>query len=134
MAEMGFTGISFPFRVGVKGGVVTSTTDIRDVPHITEAMSQILATRKYERCMEYHIYSDIDTNIFDLEDNSTYTMISYQVKEALRKLEDRISVTRVDISAEENTIYATVYFTVGKYYDTTYNTKIKVGDRGANSN
>ena len=42
--KQGFTGISFPFRVGVKGGVVMSTTNEREVPHIIEAMKQILLT------------------------------------------------------------------------------------------
>lgn len=32
-----------------------STTDVLDVPHIVEAMEQILLTRPYERKMEYHL-------------------------------------------------------------------------------
>ena len=81
MAEQGYTGISFPFRIGVKGGVVTSTTSTREVPHIIESMKQILRTFKYERTMEYHIYSEVDTDIFEPNDISTHTLLQYQIKD-----------------------------------------------------
>lgn len=51
----GFNGISFPFRISGTGGVQMSSTDVLDVPHIVEAMEQILLTRPYERKMEYHL-------------------------------------------------------------------------------
>ena len=98
MAERGFTGISFPFRIGVKGGVVTSTTGIMDVQHIVEAMTQILHTRPMERCMEYHFKSEIDSNVFEPNDVSIKTLLAYQVKKALAELEDRITVDYASIS------------------------------------
>ena len=91
MAESGFTGISFPFRIGVKGGVVMSTTSVSDVQHIIEAMTQILGTRPMERCMEYHFKSDLDSDIFEPNDASCRTLIAYQAEEALKELEDRIN-------------------------------------------
>lgn len=127
MSERGFTGISFPFRIGVKGGVVTSTTSVSDVQHIIEAMEQILSTRPMERCMEYHFKSDIDSDIFEPNDVSSRTMIAYQVEEALRELEDRIKVNSVDITSEDSTIYAVITFTV-LTYNTVYAANIKVGD------
>lgn len=132
MAETGFTGISFPFRIGVKGGVVTSTTSVSDVQHIIEAMEQILLTRPLERCMEYHFKSDIDYDIFEPNDVSCRTLIEYQVREALRELEDRIEVNSVEVVSEDSTIYATIYFTVLKY-NTVYVEKIKVGDLNVQS-
>lgn len=125
--RQGFTGISFPFRVGVKGGVVMSTTNTNEVPHIVEAMEQILLTRPKERGMEYHFKSDIDTDIFEPNDSSTHTLLAYQVEEALKELEDRIRVNSVEIEPEDSVIYAIIHYTV-LMYDTSYTSKVKVGD------
>ena len=127
MAEIGFTGISFPFRIGVKGGVSTSSTSIVDAQHIIEAMTQILRTRPMERCMEYHFKSDVDSEIFDPNDSSSHTLIAYQVREALRELEDRIRVDSVDIISEGSSIFATIHFTI-LLYNTAYVANVKVGD------
>lgn len=127
MAETGFTGISFPFRIGVKGGVVTSTTSVTDVQHIIEAVKQILMTRPMERCMEYHFKSNIDSDIFEPNDASCRTLIAYQVKEALRELEDRIEVNSVEVESNGSSIIAVINFTVLKY-NTVHVANIKVGD------
>ena len=127
MAERGFTGISFPFRIGVKGGVVTSTTGVMDVQHIVEAMTQILLTRPMERCMEYHFKSEIDSSVFEPNDVSIRTLLAYQVKEALTKLEDRISVDSVNITSEGSSVIAVINYTV-LAYNTSHTTNIKVGD------
>lgn len=132
MAERGFTGISFPFRIGVKGGVVMSTTSVMDVQHIIEAMKQILLTRPMERCMEYHFKSDIDYDIFEPNDASCRTLIAYQVEEALRELEDRIEVNSVEVESEDSTIIAVINFTVLKY-NTVHVANIKVGDLNVQS-
>lgn len=128
VSKQGFTGISFPFRIGNKGGVVLSSTSGTDVSHIVESMEQILRTRPMERCMEYHIKSDVDTEIFDINDVSTRTLISYQVKKALQELEDRIEVVDVETyTRNEVEIIATVKFRVLKY-DTVYTETVKVGE------
>lgn len=132
MSEIGFMGISFPFRIGVKGGVVTSTTSVSDAQHIIEAMEQILRTRPLERCMEYHFKSDIDSDIFEPNDASCRTLIAYQVEEALRELEDRISVDSVEVSSEGSVVYATIHFTI-LAYNTVQLTTIKVGDLSVQS-
>lgn len=123
----GFNGISFPFRINGTGGVQMSSTDVLDVPHIVEAMEQILLTRPYERKMEYHFKSDLDTLIFDPNDISARNMVAYQIKQALSQLEDRIEVINVIVTSEGSSIYATITFRV-LMYNTTYSKKIKVGD------
>ena len=134
MAERGFTGISFPFRIGVKGGVVTSTTSVMDVQHIVEAMTQILCTRPMERCMEYHFKSEIDSSVFEPNDISIKTLLAYQVKEALTELEDRITVDSVDVTSEGSSVIAVITYTV-LAYNTSHTTNIKVGDTDvSNSN
>ena len=128
----GFTGISFPFRIGVRGGVATSTTSVNDVQHIIESMEQILMTRPMERCMEYHFKSDIDYDIFEPNDASCRTLIAYQVEEALRELEDRIEVESVDVESKGSSIIAVINFRVLKY-NTVYVANIKVGDLSVQS-
>lgn len=123
----GFNGISFPFRISGTGGVQMSSTDVLDVPHIVEAMEQILLTRPYERKMEYHFKSDLDTLIFDPNDISARNMVAYQIKQALSQLEDRVEVINVIVTSEGSSIYATITFRV-LMYNTTYSKKIKVGD------
>lgn len=123
----GFNGISFPFRISGTGGVQMSTTDVLDVPHIVEAMEQILLTRPYERKMEYHFKSDLDTLIFDPNDISARNMVAYQIKQALSQLEDRIEVINVIVTSEGSSIYATITFRV-LMYNTTYSKKINVGE------
>ena len=127
MAERGFTGISFPFRIGVKGGVVTSTTSVMDAQHIIEAMTQILCTRPMERCMEYHFKSEIDSSVFEPNNVSIETLLVYQIKEALAELEDRIKVDDVDIVSDDSSVIARISFTV-LAYNASHTTIIKVGD------
>lgn len=127
MSDKGFTGISFPFRIGVKGGVVLSSTSVSDAQHIIEAMTQILCTRPRERGMEYHFKSEVDTSIFEPNDTSSQTLIAYQIKEALRELEDRIEVNSVKITSMDSSIFATINFTI-LAYNTVHVADIKVGD------
>ena len=122
-----YTGISFPFRIGVKGGVVMSSTSSQEVPHIVESMQQILMTRPMERVMEYEVKSEISTFVFDPNDASTKALISNEVEQALAELEPRIEVLSVNPYVMENCIYATIAFKVKKYSET-YSVNIKVGD------
>lgn len=131
--KSGFSGLSFPFRVSGTGGIEMSTTSVSDISHITEAIEQILLTRPRERKMEYHFKSDLDTLIFEPNDESLKSLMVYHVEEALKELEDRIDVSDVDIISEDNTIYVIVTFRV-LVYDTVYTKKIKVGDINADSN
>ena len=126
--QTGFRGISFPFRINGKGGVAMSSTSILDVPHIIEAIEQILLTRPRERRMEYHFKSDLDIDIFESNDSSSRSLIEHQIREALSTLEDRIEVTHVDITSKENKVYADITFRV-LMYNTTYSSKIKVGEK-----
>ena len=44
MPQSGFTGISYPFRISNRGGVVMSTTSRHDPSHISESIQQIFNT------------------------------------------------------------------------------------------
>lgn len=127
MPQAGFKGISFPFRISGTGGIEMSSTDISEVPHIEEAIKQILLTRPRERCMEYHFKSDLDLDIFEPNDVSAQKLVEYQIRQALSSLEDRIEVTSVEVTSKGNEIIASINFKVLKY-NTTYSKMIKVGE------
>ena len=129
MIEKGYRGISFPFRIGVRGGVVMSSTTIDTPTHIIEAYEQILLTRPMERGMEYHFKSDIDYSVFDPNDISTHTLIEYQVREALRLLDDRTEVLTVKVSGDKSLVFVDINFRVLNA-DTQYQTRIRLGGVG----
>ncbi len=116
--DQGYRGLSFPFRIGGTGGVVMSQADSREDTHLIEAIEQILRTAPMERGMEYHFKSDIDTDIFEPNDPVSQSFIAYQVKEALRELEDRIVVDSVLVEGVDNKIYAKISYTVKSYNKT----------------
>lgn len=131
--QSGFKGISFPFRINSTGGVIMSSTSVSDVPHITEAIEQILLTKPRERKMEYHFKSDLDLDIFEPNDMSARCLIEHQIMEALSTLEDRIEVISVEVESDNNKVYASITFRV-LIYNTTYSNKVKVGEDNATSN
>lgn len=131
--QSGFKGISFPFRINSIGGVTMSSTSISDVPHITEAIEQILLTKPRERRMEYHFKSDLDLDIFEPNDMSARCLIEHQIREALTTLEDRIEIVSVDVQSDNSKVYASITFKV-LMYNTTYSNKVKVGENNATSN
>lgn len=131
--QAGFNGISFPFRINSRGGVAMSTTDISDVPHIVEAVQQILLTRPGERCMEYHFKSDLDLDIFEPNDVSAHKLIEHQIMDALTSLEDRIEIKRLEVKSQGSNIYVSLTFKVLKY-NTQYTENVKVGEISETSN
>lgn len=104
-----------------------SSTSVSDVQHIVEAMEQIILTKPRERRMEYHFKSELDTEIFEPNDSSSRCLIEHQIKEALSSLEDRIEIISVNVYSENNKVCADVTFRV-LIYNTTYSSKVKVGE------
>lgn len=127
IVEVGFRGISFPFRIGNRGGVVMSGTSAYEVPHILESMQQILLTKPRERGMETDFHCEVINNVFGINNENLYNLVEYQVKSALEKWEDRITVDSVKVYGEDNTVYADITFTA-KLYNAVYSAKMKVGD------
>lgn len=106
-------GISFPFRVGGKGGVVTTKADLNDATHLAESLEQILATSVGERVME-DTGSRVSHSVFDPTSEATYTLLKYEIVEAISTFEKRVSVSAEDIelSGEDNKIFIVVNFLV----------------------
>lgn len=108
-------GISFPFRVGNRGGIVMSGVSNISAPHIEESIEQILLTFKGERVMEHHFGSDLDTDIFEPNEVSTHNLIKYQIKEVLTKYEPRIIVESINLTGEGTTVYVEIVYVVKEY-------------------
>lgn len=122
-----YTGISFPFRIGVKGGVAMSSTSSSEAPHIVESLTQIIGTRPMERVMEYRIKCEVSTYVFDPNDESTRALIAYECQKAIEECDERVEVVSVKPFTEDNIIYVNVVFRVKKY-EGTYSVNIKVGE------
>ena len=110
----GYAGISFPFRIGVRGGVVMSGTSRHEIPHVEESIVQILGTRPMERWMEYHIFSDLDVFIYEPNDRSLQTLLRHQIKQAMRH-DKRVSIRNVLFLIDDSFLWIDVDFTVESY-------------------
>lgn len=102
-----------------------SVANANSVDRLVESMQQILLTREGERCMEFQVFSQIDNLIYDvLEDPTLLQVCEYMVKDAINRLENRVTVNDVSIVRDEgtNSLFALVNFTVnstGEIWNTT---------------
>lgn len=119
-------GISFPFRVGNKGGIVMSETTGDTIQHTVEALQQLLMTRKLERAMESDVYSDLDTTVFKPNDTSLMSLIQYEIEQAALKLKD-IEVQGVQFAKAPNALLAIVTLKMLNY-GTVHTVPLKVGE------
>ena len=134
MTSSGFTGLSYPFRINSQGGAVVSTTSSDDTSHIEDSIKQILGTYESERPMEMDIYSNVDTALFEPNDEGLQAILINIIAEDLERLEERISVEEDDISIFTDVdsdgieyIYVTITYKVLKY--NTYSTStFKLGE------
>ena len=125
-------GVSFPLRVGNKGGFVMSS----HINHIEESIVQIFSTQFYERVMLPEFGSDIDANIFDPNEVETHALIRYEIVEALTKYEPRIVIDEdgIEIEADGSNIYVTLSYALANYTNMgLVRVKVKIGgDNGEN--
>jgi hypothetical protein len=117
--ETGYSGLSFPPRIGAKGGWVLSTTSQVDVAHIKESIQTIIGTYVGERVAEPTFGSEVHEVIFLSMDATLANLLRFKINEALVKWEPRIRVTNVAVNwidqtghEQEGTVFATIDFTV----------------------
>lgn len=133
MPRSGYTGISFPFRISNRGGVVMSTTSANDSTHIDESIKQIFATNFLERPMEAEIYTTITSLLFEPNDFTLQQILKERMVDDLTRLEERIECDSDDIEFTVETegdieyLYAMITYKVIRY-NTFYTSKIKVGE------
>lgn len=134
MPQSGFTGISYPFRISNRGGVVMSTTNRNDPTHIAESIQQIFNTDFLERPMESDIYSNITALLFEPNDVTLQQVLKTRIVSDLERLEERIECDEegIDFSVEvaENGseyLYANIVYKIVKH-NAYYSSKVKVGE------
>lgn len=134
MPRSGFKGISYPFRINSRGGVVMSTTSATDPTHIAESLEQIFKTHFLERPMESAIYSNISRLLFEPNDEALQELLKSDIIDDIERLEERVELGSDDISFEVEVdnngveiLYANITYRIVKY-NTTYVSKIKVGE------
>lgn len=134
MPQSGYTGISYPFRISNRGGVVMSTTSVTDPTHIAESIQQIFSTNFLERPMESDIYSTVTPLLFEPNDISLQQVLKARIIDDLSRLEERVICDEegVTFTVEKDVngvdcLYANVSYRIIKY-QTYYTSKIKVGE------
>ena len=133
MPQSGYTGISYPFRISNRGGVVMSTTSKNDPSHIAESIQQIFNTNYSERPMESDVYSNISALLFEPNDITLQQILKNRIASDLSRLESRISCNEddieftVEIEDDLDYLYANITYKILKY-NTYYTSKIKVGE------
>lgn len=128
MIGVGYTGVSFPFRIGDSGGIAMSTTTYQDPSHINEAIQVRLTTYLRERVMNPLFGSNLDIYVFEGKDDSLYSLIRKEVYLCLSK-EDRIEIKENKIRIEEDgngRILVTIPYTIIDY-GLSYSTQVKFG-------
>ena len=133
MPRSGYTGISYPFRISNRGGVVMSTTSKTDPTHIAESIQQIFNTDFLERPMEAEVYTTVTSLLFEPNDETLQQVLKSRIVDDLTRLEERIECDEDGVEFEvkvENDVeylYANITYRIIKY-DTYYTSKIKVGE------
>lgn len=133
MPQSGFKGISYPFRISNRGGVVMSTTSKHDPTHIAESIQQIFNTNFLERPMESDIYSNVTALLFEPNDVALQQVLKSRIVDDLDRLEERIECDEdsvefeVEIEDDVEYLYAYITYKIIKY-NTYYTSKIKVGE------
>lgn len=133
MSKNGYTGISFPFRIGPQGGIVMSTTDDTDPTHIVEGLEQLFGTGYLQRVMESDVYTSLHDLLFEPDNESLKNLLKVKILEDIERLEERIEVLEDDMefysveNEDGNTVYVTLVFKMIDS-DNWYTNDFKVGD------
>lgn len=91
-------GISLPFRIGGRGGVVMSGRNVSEQQHLRENIMSIVGTKEGERVMNPEFgLENLDIFFADLNE-STKTMAKYKIIQKLNLLETRVTVLDVIIT------------------------------------
>lgn len=122
----GYTGISYPFRIGSRG-VVLSTVSPENPQHIKEEIVQILSTRFFERINEPQLGNNIDLSMFEPNDTTLKNLVIYEIVQALSySSKIRVSENNVSLNQEDGKVFADIVFTIVDY-GTQDNVRVTIG-------
>ena len=123
-------GISFPFRIGIRGGVVMSEDTYLDLAHLKDSLHQVICTSVGERCLHPEFGSEIATSIFEPDSQSSKTMLEFQTREAIKKdLDHIVELQGITSYFKDSKAYVTLSFSSKEFenVDTEKHT-IEVGE------
>ena len=114
--EVGYRGVSYPFRFGPTGGVVTSTTTIDDPRHIVESIRQIWECLQFEREMRPDFYGGLSRLPFEPMPETNQSVFHFILAKCIKRWDTRVEIRMLEIvKIVENTIIFNVEF----YFKTT---------------
>lgn len=134
MKDIGYKGISYPFRINSKGGVTMSTTSNIDNTHIRESIEQVFKTNFLERPMEGgDIYTSVSMLLFEPNNTALQSVLRARIVDDLTRLDDRIEIQDegVVFTVRESDISNEVYIQLTyriKKFNTYYTSEIRIGD------
>jgi hypothetical protein len=114
------TGISFPFRLGGNGSLINAANTIDYPTKTEESIQQVIFTHLHERMMESeNVGWDIESAIFEPNDDSLQAMLRYQLVDALQYLQDMAIIddssiefeVEEDDETQETTLYVNITYT-----------------------
>ena len=121
-------GISFPFRINVRGGIAMSVTNTNTFTHTDEAIHQLLTTERGERLMEFYLYSDLDTLIFEPNDETTKSLLEFEVKDTIQThLSDTLEIDNIEVSQTKNLIFADITYHLINFGGNLHTTRVQIG-------
>lgn len=103
-----YKGISFPPRIGPKGGWLMSVADATETTKIKESIYLVLTTRVFERVMENRFGSRLLDSVFENANITLMNILKYQIEQALTQFEPRIKTTNIDISIDTDGVTVNV--------------------------
>ena len=112
MGEQVFKGVSFPFRIGSRGRVVSNKLDDFDESLIEDSLKQIILTRRGERPMEPEFGSDVMDLVFQSSLPSLDSVVEQLLTEAIERWEPRVELNQVTVERDYVTIYVRVSYTI----------------------
>lgn len=134
MIDIGYNGISYPFRINSKGGVAMSKTSRSDSSHIRESIEQVFKTNFLERPMEGgDIYTSVSMLLFEPNNMALQSVLRARIVDDLTRLDDRIEIQDegVVFTVRESDISNEVYIQLTyriKKFNTYYTSEIRIGD------
>jgi len=85
-----------------RGLTITSEGEVKkvyDFDSVMQSVTTILSTIKGERLMLPEFGSDLKFILFEPMDHITEQLIESEIKDAINRWEDRITITRVDVTS-----------------------------------
>ena len=90
--DIGWTGISFPFRLDSRGRIATSTVDVEtgDLQHVREAIEQLVRTPVGSRFFNRKFGASPVDIVFRLNDPNHLALALSELQDTLRRWEPRV--------------------------------------------